>query len=116
MVDEPTRDDTLTILRGIKDKYETHHGISITDKAIEASVDLSIKYISDRKLPDKAIDLMDEALSAVKMKSISKPVELDILEKEIRSLEIEIEAKKNESENEEKLTELTQILSSKKEE
>ena len=94
MVDEPTRDDTLAILRGIKDKYETHHGIKITDKAIEAAVDLSIKFIADRKLPDKAIDLIDEALSSVKINSISKPVELDKLEKEIRTLQIELEAKK----------------------
>ncbi len=70
MVDEPTREDTLAILRGIKDKYEAHHGIKITDKAIEASVDLSIKFIADRKLPDKAIDLIDEALSSVKIASI----------------------------------------------
>lgn len=97
MVDEPTRDDTLAILRGIKDKYETHHGIKITDKAIEAAVDLSIKFISDRKLPDKAIDLIDEALSSVKINSISKPVELDKLEKEIRTLQIELEAKKAET-------------------
>jgi len=96
IVDEPNRDDALTILRWIKDKYETHHGIKITDSAIEARVDLSIKYISDRKLPDKAIDLMDEALSSVKINSISKPVELDIMQKEIRTLEIELEAKKNE--------------------
>jgi ATP-dependent Clp protease ATP-binding subunit ClpB len=94
MVDEPTKEDTLAILRGIKDKYEAHHGIKITDKAIESAVDLSIKFISDRKLPDKAIDLIDEALSSVKIASISKPVELDIREKEIRTLQIEIEAKK----------------------
>jgi ATP-dependent Clp protease ATP-binding subunit ClpB len=97
MVDEPSREDALAIIRGIKDKYEAHHGIKITDRAIEASVDLSIKYISDRKLPDKAIDLMDEALSSVKLKSISKPVELDILEKELRTLQIELEAKKVET-------------------
>jgi ATP-dependent Clp protease ATP-binding subunit ClpB len=96
MVDEPTRNDTLAILRGIKDKYEMHHGIKITDKAIEAAVDLSIKFIADRKLPDKAIDLIDEALSSVKINSISKPVELDKLEKEIRTLQIELEAKKSE--------------------
>ncbi len=96
-VDEPNREDTLAIIRWIKDKYETHHWIKITDSAIEASVDLSIKYITDRKLPDKAIDLMDEALSSVKLKSISKPVELDILEKELRTISIELEAKKAES-------------------
>lgn len=97
LVDEPTREDALAILRGIKDKYETHHGIKITDGAIVSAVDLSIKYISDRKLPDKAIDLIDEALSSVKLKTISKPVELDILEKKIRNLEIELEAKKSET-------------------
>lgn len=96
IVDEPSRIDALSILRGIKDKYENHHWLKITDKAIESAVDLSIKYISDRKLPDKAIDLMDEAMSSVKLKSISKPVELDILEKEIRTLKIELEAKKSE--------------------
>ena len=96
MVDEPNRQDALAILRGIKDKYETHHGLKITDSAVESAVDLSIKYISDRKLPDKAIDLMDEAMSSVKLQSISKPVELDILEKQIRTLQIELEAKKSE--------------------
>lgn len=96
MVDEPNRDDTLAILRWIKDRYETHHGIKITDSAIEQAVDMSIKYLPDRKLPDKAIDLIDEALSSVKIKTISKPVELDILDKKIRSLEIELEAKKSE--------------------
>ena len=96
MVDEPNIEDTLAILRWIKDKYETHHGIKITDKAIVWAVEMSVKYISDRKLPDKAIDLIDEALSSVKIKTISKPVELDILDKKIRSLEIELEAKKSE--------------------
>ncbi|MDR2411242.1 MAG: hypothetical protein LBD88_01195 [Candidatus Peribacteria bacterium] len=66
----------------------------MTDSAIESAVDLAIKYISDRKLPDKAIDLMDEAMSSVKLKSISKPVELDVLEKEIRTMKIELEAKR----------------------
>jgi ATP-dependent Clp protease ATP-binding subunit ClpB len=115
MVDEPTKEDTLAILRGIKDKYEAHHGIKITDKAIESAVDLSIKFISDRKLPDKAIDLIDEALSSVKIASISKPVELDIREKEIRTLQIEIEAKKWEKWEMGKLEELEKKLASKKE-
>ena len=96
LVDEPNREDSLAILRWIKDKYETHHWLKITDNAIEAAVDLSIKYISDRKLPDKAIDLMDEAMSSVKLNSISKPIELDKIEKEIRTLKIELEAKKSE--------------------
>ncbi len=97
LVDEPSREDALAILRWIKDKYETHHWIKITDNAIISAVELSIKYITDRKLPDKAIDLIDEALSSVKLKTISKPVELDILEKKIRNLEIELEAKKSEN-------------------
>jgi len=116
IVDEPTCEDTLAILRGIKEKYETHHGLKITDSAIEAAVDMSIKFISDRKLPDKAIDLMDEALSAVKLNSISKPVELDKLEKEIRTMEIELEAKRNEDTGTEKLQELEKSIASKKEE
>lgn len=128
LVDEPTREDALAILRGIKDKYEAHHGIKITDGAIVGAVDLSIKYISDRKLPDKAIDLIDEALSSVKLKTISKPVELDILEKKIRNLEIELEAKKNETppaslspelrgiKGEENLDKLSHEIASRKEE
>jgi ATP-dependent Clp protease ATP-binding subunit ClpB len=96
-VDEPSIEDTLSILRGIKEKYETFHGISITDRALEDAVELSVKYVADRKLPDKAIDLIDEAAASVKMSSTSKPVELDKLEKDIRSLEIEREAKKAES-------------------
>lgn len=116
MVDEPSQEDTLAILRGIKDKYELHHGIKLTDSAIEAAVDMSIKFISDRKLPDKAIDLIDEALSSVKIASISKPVELDKLEKEIRMLQIEIEAKKNEEQKGELIDELQKKLASKKEE
>ncbi|MDD5769554.1 MAG: AAA family ATPase [Candidatus Gracilibacteria bacterium] len=116
LVDEPTREDALAILRGIKDKYETHHGIKITDGAIVSAVDLSIKYITDRKLPDKAIDLIDEALSSVKLKTISKPVELDILEKKIRNLEIELEAKKNEGSKKEDLEKLSNEIASKKEE
>jgi len=96
MVDEPNTDDAIAILRGIKDKYEAFHGIKITDRAIVAAVELSVKYIADRKLPDKAIDLIDEAASSVKMSSTSKPIELDKLEKEIRSLEIQKEALKAE--------------------
>ncbi|MDD3793811.1 MAG: AAA family ATPase [Candidatus Gracilibacteria bacterium] len=113
IVDEPNRTDALAILRGIKDKYEVHHGLKITDSAVEASVDLAIKYISDRKLPDKAIDLMDEASSSVKMKSISKPVELDIIEKEIRTLKIEFEAKKTEKVNKEILENLENSIKQK---
>ena len=96
IVDEPSQEETLAIIRWIKDKYEAHHWLKITDSAIESAVELSTKFIPDRQLPDKAIDLMDEALSAVKMKSISKPMEVEILEKELRTLEIELEAKKAE--------------------
>lgn len=112
-VDEPNRSDTLAILRWIKDKYETHHWIKITDSAIETAVDLSIKYISDRKLPDKAIDLIDEAMSSVKLDSISKPVELDKIEKEIRTLKIELEAKKAEKISKEELEILEKNISEK---
>lgn len=96
MIDEPSPEDAIAILRGIKDRYEAFHGIKISDRAITGAVELSSKYISDRKLPDKAIDLIDEAASSVKMSSTSKPVSLDTLEKEIRSLEIEKEALRNE--------------------
>ena len=110
MVDEPNKNDTLAILRGIKDKYEAHHWIKITDSAIETAVDLAIKYISDRKLPDKAIDLMDEAMSSVKLNSISKPVEIDKIEKEIRNLKIEFEAKKSEKISESELKNLEEKI------
>jgi len=116
LVDEPTREDALAILRWIKDTYETHHWIKITDNAIVSAVELSIKYITDRKLPDKAIDLIDEALSSVKLKTISKPVELDILEKKIRNLEIELAAKKVEWNKKEDLEKLSHEIASKKEE
>ena len=92
MVDEPTRDDALTILRGIKDKYETFHAIKITDSALVAAVDMSTRYLPDRKLPDKAIDLIDEAASALKIGSTSKPAEIDTIDKKIHSLQIEREA------------------------
>lgn len=115
IVDEPSQEETLAILRWIKDKYEAHHGLKITDKAIEAAVTLSTKFIPDRQLPDKAIDLIDEALSSVKMTSISKPVELEILEKELRTLEIELEAKKAEKTEQEKLEKIEKKIASKKE-
>ncbi|MCD5385106.1 AAA family ATPase [Candidatus Gracilibacteria bacterium] len=115
IVDEPSLNETLAILRGIKDKYEAHHGLKITDKAVEAAVELSTKFIPDRQLPDKAIDLIDEALSSVKMKSISKPMEVEILEKELRTLEIELEAKKAEKEDEEIINKIEKSIASKKE-
>ena len=113
-VEEPSREDSLAILRGLKERYETFHGITISDDAIVSAVDLSIRYIGDRKLPDKAIDLLDEATSSVKMRAYSRPVELDKVEKEIRSLEIEKEAIRNESEKSNRLDELERELSDKK--
>lgn len=116
MVDEPSKEETLAILRGIKEKYELHHGLKITDSAIESAVTLSMKFIPDRQLPDKAIDLMDEALASVKMKSISKPVELEKLEKDLRTFEIELEAKKAESDTpKETLKKIEKEIADKKE-
>lgn len=115
-IEEPGREDTLAILRGLKERYETFHGIAISDDAIVSAVDLSIRYIGDRKLPDKAIDLVDEATSSVKMRAYSRPVELDKLEKEIRSLEIEKQAIKWEKEKASRLTELEWELEAKKRE
>lgn len=91
---EPSREDAIAILRWIKSAYETHHGVRITDSALVAAVDLSMKYIADRKLPDKAIDLIDEASSSVKMWISSMPEALMKLERKIRSLEIEKESLK----------------------
>lgn len=102
MANEPSEEDAIAILRGIKDRYEAFHWIKISDKALVSAVELSNKYISDRKLPDKAIDLIDEAASSVKMSTTSKPVELDMFEKEIRFLEIEKEAL-NQEKNPDKL-------------
>jgi len=92
MVTEPTVPDAISILRGIKEKYELHHGVRIKDDAIIASVELSNRYISDRFLPDKAIDLMDEAASKLRMEIDSMPVELDEVQRKIMQLEIEREA------------------------
>lgn len=89
MVDEPTREDAVAILRWIKDRYEAHHGVRISDEAVVAAVDLSVKYITDRRLPDKAIDLIDEAGASVKMGITTMPEHLTKLEKQIRTLEIE---------------------------
>jgi len=87
-VEEPSMEDTINILRGIKEKYEVHHGIRITDDALISAVKLSIRYIPDRNLPDKAIDLIDEATSALRMEVDSTPEELDTLKREIKRLEI----------------------------
>lgn len=92
MVDEPSIEDSISILRGIKDKYELHHGVRIKDDAVIASVELSSRYISDRFLPDKAIDLMDEAASKLRLEMDSVPEELDELNRKVMQLEIEREA------------------------
>ncbi len=109
LVDEPDTESAISILRGIKEKYETHHKVRIKDEAIIASVELSQRYITDRFLPDKAIDLIDEASSKLRMEINSKPEELDVLDRKIMQLEIEIEAIKRED-DEAKLTLLKQDL------
>ncbi|MGD0420014.1 MAG: ATP-dependent chaperone ClpB [Xanthobacteraceae bacterium] len=96
-VEEPSVEDTISILRGLKDKYEAHHGVRITDGALVAAATLSHRYIADRFLPDKAIDLMDEAAARLKMQVDSKPEELDSIDREIIRLKIEQEALKKES-------------------
>ena len=91
-VQEPTVEDTISILRGIKEKYELHHGVRISDASLVASATLSNRYITDRFLPDKAIDLVDEAASRLRMQVDSKPEELDALDREILQKQIEVEA------------------------
>jgi ATP-dependent Clp protease ATP-binding subunit ClpB len=105
MIDEPNVEDAISILRGIKDRYETHHHVRIKDEAIIAAVELSNRYISDRFLPDKAIDLIDESAAKLRLEMNSMPEELDKLERQIRQLEIEREAIKREN-DELKLKEL----------
>ncbi len=95
-VTEPSIEDTILILRGIKEKYELHHGVKITDSALEDCAQLAARYITDRFLPDKAVDLMDESMSSLRLEIESEPTELDNLKKEIQKLEIEREAIKNE--------------------
>jgi len=97
LVDEPSVEDTIAILRGLKEKYEVHHGVEITDPAIVAAATLSHRYITDRKLPDKAIDLIDEAASRIRIEIDSKPEEMDRLERRLIQLKIEREALKKES-------------------
>ncbi|HMB91997.1 MAG TPA: ATP-dependent chaperone ClpB [Rhodothermales bacterium] len=99
VVDEPTVEDTISILRGIKDRYEVHHGIHITDGAIISAAELSHRYITDRFLPDKAIDLIDEASARLRIEIDSLPEDLDALERQIRQLEIEREAIKREQDD-----------------
>jgi len=120
LVDEPSVEDTIAILRGLKEKYEVHHGVEITDPAIVAAATLSHRYISDRQLPDKAIDLIDEAASRLRMEIDSMPEELDRLDRRLIQLKIEREALKKESDEaskkrladlEEQITELEREFS-----
>jgi len=115
VVEEPDVESAISILRGIKEKYETHHKVRIKDEAIIAAVELSQRYITNRFLPDKAIDLMDEAASKLRMEINSKPEELDVLDRKIMQLEIEIEAIKREK-DEAKLKSLRSDLANLKEE
>jgi len=110
MVDEPGVEDAISILRGLKDRYESHHHVRIKDEAIIAAVELSNRYITDRFLPDKAIDLIDESAAKLRLEMNSMPEELDELERKIRQLEIEKEAIKREN-DEDKLKELNTIIS-----
>ncbi len=110
LIDEPSVEDAVSILRGIKDKYETHHHVRIKDEAIIAAVELSHRYITDRFLPDKAIDLIDESAAKLRLEMNSMPEELDKLERSIRQLEIEREAIKREDDKD-KLKELSQQIS-----
>lgn len=115
LIEEPNRESSISILRGIKDKYEHHHQIQILDEAIIAAVDLSTRYVSDRQLPDKAIDLIDEAASKLRLEMNSKPEELDELNRRIMQLEIEREAIKRENDTA-KLAELGMVLANLQEE
>jgi len=99
LVDEPTVEDTIAILRGLKEKYEVHHGVDITDPAIVAAATLSHRYITDRQLPDKAIDLVDEAASRIRMEIDSKPESMDKLDRRLIQLKIEREALKKENDD-----------------
>ena len=99
LIEEPTVEDTIAILRGLKERYEVHHGVEITDPAIVAAATLSHRYIADRKLPDKAIDLIDEAASRIRIEIDSKPEAMDKLERRIIQLKIEREALKKESDD-----------------
>lgn len=110
LVDEPSEEDAISILRGLKDRYESHHQVRILDEAIIAAVQLSTRYITDRFLPDKAIDLIDESAAKLKLEMNSMPEELDELERRIRQLEIEREAIKREN-DEDKLKSLSQDIS-----
>lgn len=112
LVDEPTVEDTIAILRGLKERYEVHHGVDITDPAIIAAATLSHRYIADRKLPDKAIDLIDEAASLIRMEIDSKPEEMDRLERKLIQQKIQHEALKKESDesSQKRLAELAEKI------
>ena len=97
MVGEPSVEDTIAILRGLKEKYEIHHGVRVTDSAIVAAAELSNRYISDRFLPDKAIDLMDEAASRLRIEIDSMPEEVDLAERKLTQMQIEEQALMKES-------------------
>ena len=118
LVDEPTVEDTVAILRGLKERYELHHHVEITDPAIVAAASLSHRYVSDRQLPDKAIDLIDEAASSIRMQMDSKPESLDKLERKIIQLKIEQQALNNEHDeaSEKRLSILNEELSEKERE
>jgi len=111
-VDEPSEEDTIAILRGLKERYEVHHGVDITDSAIIAAAQLSQRYIADRQLPDKAIDLIDEAASRIRMEIDSKPEEMDKLERRLIQLKMEREALKKETDeaSRKRLHELEQVI------
>ena len=96
MVNEPTVEDTISILRGLKERYEVHHGVRITDAALVSAAVYSNRYITDRNLPDKAIDLVDEACSALRLQQESKPDSIQELERQIMTIQIELESLKNE--------------------
>jgi len=120
MVDEPSKEDTIAILRGIKGTYENHHGVKISDSAVVAAVELSMKYIADRRLPDKAIDLLDEASASIKMDMTSMPEDILKMEKKIGTLEIEksallVEKDGNKQKNKERIKEIEKELSNIKE-
>ncbi|MDC9727093.1 MAG: ATP-dependent chaperone ClpB [Candidatus Thioglobus sp.] len=112
LVDEPTEEDTVAILRGLKEKYEVHHGVEITDPAIIAAVTYSTRYITDRQLPDKAIDLIDEAASQIRMEIDSKPESMDKLDRKLVQLKIERMALKKEKDkaSKERLKELVSVI------
>ena len=114
LVDEPTEEDTVAILRGLKEKYEVHHGVEVTDPAIIAAVTYSTRYITDRQLPDKAIDLIDEAASQIRMEIDSKPESMDKLDRKLVQLKIERMALKKEKDkaSKERLKELEETIKS----